>query len=104
MPSLKWSPAAVSDVQRLYRFLASKNPNAATRAVRAIRASVRILAEQPEAGWLTGRSDMELREWLIDFGRDGYIALYRFDGDTVVILAVRHGREAGFACEPISPM
>lgn len=104
MPSLKWSPAAVSDVQRLYRFLASKNPNAATRAVRAIRASVRILAEQPEAGWLTERDDMQLREWLIDFGRDGYIALYRFDGDAVVILAVRHGREAGFACEPTSPM
>jgi plasmid stabilization system protein ParE len=94
---LKWSPEAVSDVQRLYRFLASKNPNAATRAVRAIRASVRILAEQPEAGRPTNPTDMELREWLIDFGRDGYIALYRFDGDTVVVLAVRHGREAGFA-------
>lgn len=104
MPSLKWSPEAVSDVQRLYRFLASKNPAAATRAVQAIRASVRILAEQPEAGWLTERSDMELREWLINFGRDGYIALYRFDGDAVVILAVRHGREAGFACNPTSPM
>lgn len=104
MPSLKWSPEAVSDVQRLYRFLASKNSDAATRAVQAIRTSVRILAEQPEAGWLTERSDMELREWLINFGRDGYIALYRFDGDAVVILAVRHGREAGFACKPTSPI
>jgi len=104
MPSLKWSPEAVSDVQRLYRFLASKNPTAATRAVQVIRASVRILAEQPEAGRLTEQADMELREWLINFGRDGYIALYRFDGDAVVILAVRHGREAGFACKPTSPM
>ncbi len=38
----------------------------------------------------------EFREWPIDFGADGYLALYRYDGGDVVILAVRHAREAGF--------
>jgi plasmid stabilization system protein ParE len=37
----------------------------------------------------------EFREWLIDFDRDGYIVLYHYDGEEVVILAVRHGREVG---------
>jgi plasmid stabilization system protein ParE len=33
---------------------------------------------------------------LIDFGDTGYVALHRHDGQTVVIMAVRHQREAGF--------
>ena len=32
MPRLIWSPAALRDVQRLYRFLAEKNAEAAKRA------------------------------------------------------------------------
>lgn len=38
----------------------------------------------------------EFREWPIEFGSGGYVALYRFDGEMVIILAVRHGREAGY--------
>lgn len=37
----------------------------------------------------------EFREWLIEFGAGGYVALYRYDGAEVVVLAVRHVREAG---------
>jgi len=36
------------------------------------------------------------REWIIEFGKDGYVVRYRVDGDAVTILAVRDGREAGF--------
>ena len=38
----------------------------------------------------------EYREWLIDFGDSGYVALYRFDGETALIVAVRHQKEAGY--------
>jgi plasmid stabilization system protein ParE len=38
----------------------------------------------------------EFREWAIEFGQGAYVALYRYDGKQVVILAVRHGREAGY--------
>lgn len=38
----------------------------------------------------------EYREWMIDFGDSGYVALYRHDEQTAVILAVRHQREAGY--------
>jgi hypothetical protein len=36
------------------------------------------------------------RYWLIDFGDSGYVARYRFTGETVTILALRHQKEAGY--------
>lgn len=44
MSRLIWTPPALADVQRLYRFLAPKNADAAQRAVKAIRTGVKILA------------------------------------------------------------
>ncbi|WP_353614240.1 type II toxin-antitoxin system RelE/ParE family toxin [Mangrovibacter phragmitis] len=96
MPHLIWSPPALADVHRLYRFLALNNEDAARRAIKVIRAGVKILALQPEAGRPVADMEPEFREWLIDFGGSGYIALYRFDGETATILAVRHQREAGY--------
>ncbi|HZX70812.1 MAG TPA: type II toxin-antitoxin system RelE/ParE family toxin [Rhodanobacter sp.] len=96
MPPLIWTPPALLDVQRLYRFLAPKDATAAQRAVQAIRAGVRILAQQPRVGRPVSDMDPEFREWLIDFGSSGYVALYRFDGEATAILAVRHQKEAGY--------
>lgn len=96
MPRLIWSPAALRDVQRLYRFLAEKNPDAAQRAVKSIRDAMKIITLQPGIGRPAEEMDPEYREWLIDFGGSGYVALYRLDGETAVILAVRHQREVGF--------
>jgi len=96
VPRLIWTPPALADVQRLYRFLAPKDEAAARRAIKAIRAGVKILAHQPEAGRPVEDMDLEFREWLIDFGSNGYIALYHFDGETAAILAVRHQKEAGY--------
>lgn len=96
MPRLIWSPAALRDLQRLYRFLADKSPDAAGRAVKAIRDAMKIIAVQPGIGRPVDEMDPEYREWLIDFGDSGYVALYRLEGDLAVILAVRHQREAGY--------
>jgi len=96
VPRLIWSPPALVDVQRLYRFLVSKDEAAARRAIKTMRVSVKILAHQPEAGRPVEDMDPEYREWLIDFGSSGYIALYRVDGKTATILAVRHQKEAGY--------
>lgn len=38
----------------------------------------------------------EFREWFIGFGDSGYVMLYRYDGELLAILAVRHGKEAGY--------
>lgn len=96
MPRLIWSPPALRDVRRLYRFLAERNTEAAGRAVKAIRESVKIIAEQPGVGRPAEDMDPEYREWPIVFGESGYVALYRYDGQTAVIVAVRHQKEAGY--------
>ena len=96
MAALIWSPGALGDVQRLYRFLAGKNPDAAKRAVKAIRNGVKILATHPAIGRPAEEMEPEFREWMIDFGDSGYITLYRYHGVTAIILAVRHQKEAGY--------
>ena len=96
MPRLIWTPNALADVQRLYRWLLPKDTEAATRAVATIRAGGKILAQSPRVGHPVEDMDPEYREKLIDFGNSGYVALYRLDGETGAILAVRHQKEAGY--------
>ncbi|MHB8950420.1 MAG: type II toxin-antitoxin system RelE/ParE family toxin [Rhodoferax sp.] len=96
MPRLIWSPRALLDMQRLYRFLAPKNPDAARRAVKAIREGMKTIALQPGVGRPAPDMEAPYREWLIDFGDSGYVARYRFAGQTVVIVAIRHQKEAGY--------
>ena len=96
MSRLIWSPQALCDVQRLYRFLAVHNLDAAKRAVKVIRQEVMVLEHQPAIGRPMQDLEPEYREWLIDFGDSGYVGLYRLAGDEVIILAVRHQREVGY--------
>jgi len=96
MSRLIWSPSALLDVQRLYRFLAPKNPEAAKRAVQAIRLGVKVLEQQPGVGRPVEDMDVEFRDWIIDFGDSGYVARYRVDQQSITILAVRHQKEVGF--------
>jgi plasmid stabilization system protein ParE len=96
VPRLIWSPPALHDVQHLYRFLAEKNTDAAKRAVKVIREGMKVLEHQPGIGRPAEDMEPEFREWLIDSGDSGYIALYRYDGQTAVILAIRHQREVGY--------
>ena len=84
------------DVTRLYDFLAPKNRTAARRAIRAIRKGVRALGRHPEIGRPVEDLPAEFREWFIEFGDSGYVALYRYEAELVAILAVGHGKEAGF--------
>ena len=96
MPQVIFSPAAVRDLERLREFLRLKNPAAAERAAKAIIQGLQELGKFPHIGRPIDDLPEEYRDWLIDFGDSGYIARYRLDGDTVVVLAIRHQREAGF--------
>jgi plasmid stabilization system protein ParE len=58
---------------------------------------MKLLGKHPEMGRPVEELPVEFREWVIGFGAGAYVAIYRFDGKEVVILAVRHGREAGFS-------
>ena len=96
MPSVRYAPRAIRDLQRLRDFLRPKHPAAARRAGEAIIKAVQILRDQPHIGRSVEDLPAEYREWVIDFGDSGYVARYRIDADAVTILAIRHQKEAGY--------
>lgn len=95
MSRLIWAPPALLDVQRLYRFLAGKNLDAAKRAVQAVRQGVRVLGHQPQIGRPIEDMEEAYREWQVDFGDSGYVVRYRVASEAVIILAIRHQKETG---------
>lgn len=67
-----------------------------TPAIDPGRAGVKILALQAGAGRPVGDMELEFREWVIEFGNSGYVVIYRVEYDSVILLAVRHQKEAGY--------
>ncbi len=95
MTRVTYSPRAVLDLERLQNFLPEDNPDAALEAAQAIEHAVSMLERHP----LIGRpAEAGMRELVISRGHTGYLALYDYLApiDTVVILALRHQREAGY--------
>ena len=95
MATLSYSPPAIADISHLTDFLAESDPIAARETFALIDEAISILARHP----LIGRPiDDHLRELVISRGKTGYVALYSFEApeDAVLILAIRHQREAGF--------
>ena len=95
MARLIYSARALDDLERVTDFLADADPAAAATTVELIAEAVAILARHP----LIGRpTEQGLRELVISRGRTGYVALYSFEEaqDCILILAVRHQREAGY--------
>lgn len=96
MPSVVWSPRALADLSRLHGLLVAKNPDAARRAIHAIRQGVTALARHPGIGRPADGMAPAFRDWWVPFGDNGYVVRYRIDGQIALILAIRHGREIGF--------
>ena len=95
MARLVYSARALDELGRVTDFLVGTDPAAAAVTVDLIAEAVAILAHHP----LIGRpAEHGLRELVISRGRTGYVALYSFETaqDCVLILAVRHQREAGY--------
>jgi len=86
---------ALSDLERLFDFLAEHNPRVARERMLSVRRAFELLADHP----LLGREAEDgRRELLLSRGRFGYIAKYRWvpAEDVILILAVRHQLEAGY--------
>ncbi len=95
MARLSYSAQALADLERLTDFLIETDPSAAAETVGLIEEAVALLTRHP----LIGRPvEFAMHELVISRGRTGYVALYSFEPvqDTVLILAIRHQREAGF--------
>jgi plasmid stabilization system protein ParE len=96
MPQVIFTPEALEDLERLRNFLKSSNPLAAEQAAKAILDSLKSLSHNPQIGRPVDELPEEYRDWVIEFGRSGYIARYYIDGYMIIVLAVRHQKEAGF--------
>ncbi|MGQ0510647.1 MAG: type II toxin-antitoxin system RelE/ParE family toxin [Betaproteobacteria bacterium] len=95
MATVVVTPEAEADLGRLAEFLLKSAPEAALDTFDLVIGALRVLEAHP----LIGRpADDGLRELLISRGKSGYIALYEFHAgaDRVLVLAVRHQREAGY--------
>lgn len=96
MARLSYSLRSLADLERLTDFLRESDPAAALATVDLITEAMQILANHP----LVGRPvEDDVRELVISRGKSGYLALYGYEvaHDAVLILAVRHQREAGYA-------
>lgn len=99
MSRLIYSAQAQYDLNRLYIFLGEKDIAVAQRAMQDIDDSLNLLSKNPTI-WRV--IEHGLREYIIDFGKSGYIALYDYDKDTdsVEILAIRHQLEDEYKLLP----
>jgi plasmid stabilization system protein ParE len=93
LTDLVWLPEAREDIERLFTFLVEVNPAAAERAVRLIQQGAADLLAQPEIGRPMG-DESERRELSLPFGAGAYVLRYRVAGEAIVVIRVRHGREA----------
>jgi plasmid stabilization system protein ParE len=92
---IEWLPGAVSDLQRLREFILPHNADAARRAVSVIKRAVSMLHTNSFIGKPV-EDIPDFRDIIIPFGSSGYVLRYRIEIDTVLIVAVKHGKEAGF--------
>lgn len=95
MAALIYSRRALADVEALVDFLMEQDAVAAGETFDLLSEAIAVLERHP----LIGRPvEHGLRELVVSRGRTGYVALYRFreQEDVVLILAIRHQREAGY--------
>ena len=95
MARVTYSEQALIDLENMTDFLMEIDLLAAVETVGLIEEAVAILKRHP----IIGRPiEFDLRELVISRGKTGYVALYSFEEewDAVLILAIRHQREAGY--------
>lgn len=98
MARIVYAARALADLERLTDFLLQTEPVAAIETIGLITEAVQVLENHP----LIGRpAEQGLRELVISRGQSGYLALYshELEQDIVLVLAVRHQREAGYGSE-----
>ena len=86
---------ADADLDRMVAFLEGQEPAAALATYDLVLGALEVLRAYPSIGRPV---DAALRELVISRGTAGYLALYEYDvrSDRVVVLALRHQREAGY--------
>lgn len=90
MIDIQWTSKALSDLNRLFEFLAPKNREAAAKVVQSLTAAPEKLITQPRIGTaLEGFEHREVRRLLIGH----YEIRYEIHENTLYILRIWHTRE-----------
>ena len=86
---------AAQDLEELVDFFRTHQAEYAVETIDLILNALNILEQHPEIGRLVQH---HFRELIISRGKTGYVALYEYDeaADMVLVLAIRHQREAGY--------
>lgn len=91
---IRFTKAARDDLKRLYSFLVDQDTHAAENALEAINKAIELLETFPFTCRKARADSPFLRELVITFGANGYVALFEIEENNIVtILAVRHQRE-----------
>jgi toxin ParE1/3/4 len=87
-----WSPGARTDLEEVWRYIASDSVNAATLVENRIIDAVDGLSVFPETG---RRLKGDLRQFVV--AKTGYLIIYRVKADHIEIARVWHGAREPFA-------
>lgn len=96
MATVRITARAFAHLERIFEFVAERDPDLALDTISRIREAITILARHP----LIGRPVEDgRRELVISRGKNAYLALYRYvpANDVALVLAIRHAREAGYS-------
>ena len=95
MSRIEFAPEVGEDVDRILEHLAQYEVTDASARIEEIIQAISVLEHNPLLGH-PARGD--LRELVIGRQSRGYVALYRYipEIDTVIVLAIRSQREAGY--------
>jgi len=91
---IRFTKTAREDLKRLYSFLVKQDIHVANHALDAINKAMVLLETFPFTCRKAKADSPFLRELIITFGANGYVALFDIEENNIVtILAVRHQRE-----------
>lgn len=96
MTRIRLGPGVIEDLERIATYLRQHEVEHAEERAEEIINALNVLSGNPRIGHPVHR---EARELVMGRASHGYVALYRYVDvtDTVVVMAIRAQREAGYA-------
>ena len=91
---IRFTKTARDDIKWLYAFLLVQDVQAANHALETLNKAIELLQTFPFTCRKAKADTPFLRELIISFGANGYVALFEIEEENIVtILAVRRQRE-----------
>lgn len=87
---IEWSALAIERITEIANYIAADKPKAAENWTLSLFDAVEVLVDFPELGRVIPEiRDSGFREIM----KGNYRIIYKFEGETVSILTIRHGRQ-----------